>query len=157
MTRSVIRSPRSRRAKEPWYILTNDMSSSRTKIVRIYYHRFEIEETFKDLKHVLELRRTRLNRPNSLKAILWLTFLGIAVLYCVTKPTKQQVKRQHPKKRISWMRTAMEQLHQAVGLVLWVKGEVWVVQLSDHGSFQMESVLLFEGTGTHYKVEKAKK
>lgn len=122
MTLRVIRSPRSRRAKEPWYILTNDLSSSRTKIVRVYYHRFEIEETFRDLKHVLELRRTRLNRPNSLKAILWLMFLGVAVLYCVSKPTKQQAKRQHPKKRISWIRTAMERLHQAYGLVLWGEG-----------------------------------
>ena len=43
----VIRSPRSRRCKQPWYILTNDFMSGRNNIVRIYYHRFEIEEDFK--------------------------------------------------------------------------------------------------------------
>ena len=118
LTLRVIRSPKDGKNDEPWYILTNDMSKSRSKIVRIYYHRFEIEESFKDLKHILEFRRTRLNRPNSLKVILWLMFLGIALLYKATKPGKQ---RQHPnsKKRLSWIRQALEQLHQAYGLVLW--------------------------------------
>ena len=119
----VIRSPKSRRAKEPWYILTNDQISSRTKVVRIYYHRFEIEETFRDLKHIFELKRTRLHKPNSLKVLLWLVCLGIALLYQVTKPTKQTVHRRHPKKQISWLRQAYEQLQQAYGLLLW--GEGW--------------------------------
>ena len=118
LTLRVIRTPKSRRHPEPWYILTSDQRSSRTKIVRIYYHRFEIEETFKDVKHIFEFRRTRLNRPNSLKVILWLMVLGIALLYIVTKPTKQQ-RYANPKKRISWIRQALEQLHQAYGLVLW--------------------------------------
>jgi hypothetical protein len=117
----VVRSPKSRRAPEPWYILTNDMASSRTKIVRIYYHRFEIEETFKDTKHVFEFDHVRLTKPNSLKVLLWLIFLGIAVLYRLTKPTKHRLQP-HPKKRISWIRQALEQLHQAYGLVLWGEG-----------------------------------
>lgn len=121
LTLRVIRSPKDGKNDEPWYILTNDQTSSRTKIVRIYYHRFEIEESFKDLKHILEFRRTRLNKPNSLKIILWLMFLGIALLYRVTKPTKRQ-QHPNPKKRISWMRQALEQLHQAYGLVLWGEG-----------------------------------
>jgi DDE family transposase len=120
LTLRVIRSPRSRRCKEPWYILTNDLTSSRTKVVRIYYHRFEIEESFKDIKHILELRRTRLNRPNSLTVILWLICLGIALLYVVTRPENQTSI--HPKKRCSWIRLAMEQLYRAYNLVLW--GEV---------------------------------
>lgn len=109
LTLRVIRSPKSRRAKEPWYILTNDMSSSRDKIVRIYYHRFEIEETFKDTKHLFELHRLSFMKPNSLKVVLWLIFLGIAVLYVTTKPTKQKAKATNPKKRCSWVRLAYEQ------------------------------------------------
>jgi IS4 transposase len=70
LTLRVIRSPKDGESNEPWYILTNDMSSSRTRIVRIYYHRFEIEESFKDVKHIFEFRRTRLNKPNSLKVVL---------------------------------------------------------------------------------------
>lgn len=115
LTLRVIRSPKSRRAKEPWYILTNDFQSSRNKVVKIYYHRFEIEETFRDMKHIWELKRTRLNNPNSLKVILWLVSLGIALLYLVTKPAQQT----QPKKQVSWLRQAYEQLQQAGGLLLW--------------------------------------
>lgn len=119
LTLRVIRSPKGRRSPEPWYILTNDQQSSRDKIVRIYYHRFEIEETFKDMKHIFELKRTRLNKPTSLKLLLWFVGLGIALLYTVTKPTKQQRRYIHPKKQISWLRQAYEQLQQAYGLLLW--------------------------------------
>jgi hypothetical protein len=122
LTLRVIRSPKDGKNDEPWYILTNDRNSSCHKIVKIYYHRFEIEESFKDIKHILEFRRTRLNRPNSLKIILWFIFIGIAVLYIVTRPNrhhKQQMKQTNPKKRISWIRQALEQLHQAYGLMLW--------------------------------------
>jgi hypothetical protein len=118
ITLRVIRSPKSRRTKEPWYILTNDQSSSRTKIVRIYYHRFEIEETFRDVKHIFEFKRTRLNKPNSLKLILWLVSLGIALLYKTTKPTKHT----NPKKQTSWLRQAYEQLQQGFALLVWGGG-----------------------------------
>lgn len=121
LTLRVIRSPQSRRATEPWYILTNDMSS-RTKIVRIYYHRFEIEETFKDIKHVFEYKRTRLTKPNSLKILLWFVSIGIALLYVATKPTQQTIRRANPKKQTSWLRQAYEQLQQAYGLLLWGDG-----------------------------------
>ena len=118
----VVRSPKSRRATEPWYILTNDQTSSRAKVIRIYYHRFEIEETFKDMKHIFELKRTRLNNPNSLKVILWLVSIGIALLYLATKPTKQTLYVNHAKKQVSWLRQAYEQLQQATNLVLWGQG-----------------------------------
>ena len=109
----VIRSPRSRRAPEPWYILTNDLTSSRSAIVRIYYHRFEIEETFKDTKHLFELHQLSFTRPTSLKVVLWLVFLGIALLYRVTKPTRQPYTRTtNAKKRISWLRQAYEQFQR---------------------------------------------
>lgn len=122
LTLRVIRSPKSRRAKEPWYILTNDQQSSRNKVVRIYYHRFEIEETFRDVKHIFELKRTRLDKPSSLKALLWFVGLGIALLYAVTKPTRQQRHNTHPKKQTSWLRQAYEKLQQAYGLLIWEDG-----------------------------------
>ncbi len=122
LTLRVIRSPKSRRAPEPWYILTNDMTSSRNKIVRIYYYRFEIEETFKDVKHIFELHRTRLWHPNSLKTILWFMCLGIALLYLATKPTKQSMQVSHPKKQISWLRQAYEQYQQATDRLVWGDG-----------------------------------
>jgi len=112
MTLRVVRSPKSRRAAQPWYILTNDQSSSRNKIVKIYYHRFEIEETFKDAKHLFELQRLSFTRPTSLKIVLWLVFLGIALLYVATKPTRQQTNAANPKKRCSWVRVAYEQFQR---------------------------------------------
>jgi hypothetical protein len=129
LTLRVIRSPKSRRAEEPWYILTNDMTSSRTKVVRIYYHRFEIEETFKDIKHIFEYKRTRLNSPNSLKVLLWFVSLGIALLYLVTKPVihkcgfeSEHSAKTHPKKQTSWLRQAYELLQQAYSQLLWGEG-----------------------------------
>ncbi|HSX02424.1 MAG TPA: transposase [Candidatus Saccharimonadia bacterium] len=119
LTLRVIRSPKSRRAKEPWYILTNDFKSSRTKIIRIYYHRFEIEETFRDIKHIFEYKRTRLTKPDNLKLILWLVSLGIALLYLATRPTKQTVAQGNPKKQISWLRQAYEQLQQELAELAW--------------------------------------
>lgn len=112
MTLRVIRSPKSRRAPEPWYILTNDMNSNRNKVVCIYYHRFEIEEVFKDTKHLFELHHLKFTRPASLKMVLWLVFFGIAILYAVTRPTKQQTKQTQPKKQTSWLRQAYEQLQR---------------------------------------------
>ena len=117
----VIRSTRDGKNDEPWYVLTNDLQKSRTKIVRIYYYRFEIEETFKDMKHIFELKRTRLNKPLSLKLLLWFVSLGIALLYKVTKPTKQQ-RTTNPRKQVSWLRQAYEQLQQATSLLLWGQG-----------------------------------
>jgi hypothetical protein len=111
LTLRVIRSPKNRRAREPWYILTNDMQSSRDKVVRIYYYRFEIEESFKDAKHLFELKRLSVVKPNSLKVILWLVFLGIALLHAAAKPTKQ-ARVGNLKKQCSWIRLAYEQFQR---------------------------------------------
>ncbi len=119
LTLRVIRSPKSRRAKQPWYILTNDMESSRDRVIKIYYYRFEIEETFKDVKHIWEFRRTRLNKPNSLKLILWFISIGIALLYTATKPTQTSLYSSHPKKQTSWLRQAHEQLQAETSSLLW--------------------------------------
>ncbi len=119
LTLRVIRSPQDGKNDEPWYILTNDFSKSRAKIVRIYYYRFEIEETFKDMKHLFDLKRTRLNKLLSLKLLLWFVSLGIALLYKVTKPSKQQHELTHPKKQTSWLRQAYEQLQRAINQLLW--------------------------------------
>ena len=43
---------------EPWSILTNDRDLSRTRILKRYAQRFEIEETFRDIKHTQKLQKT---------------------------------------------------------------------------------------------------
>ena len=121
LTLRVIRSPKSRRAKEPWYILTNDFNSSRNRIVKVYYHRFEIEETFRDIKHIFEYKRTRLYKPNSLKILLWFVCLGIALLYLATQPTNLQLYSSNSKKQSSWLRQAYEQYQRACGSLVWAE------------------------------------
>jgi len=112
LTLRVIRTPKSRRHPEPWYILTNDVQSSRTKIAKIYYHRFEIEEAFKDVKHLFEMKRVQFDKPNSLKVLLWFAAIGIGLLYTATKATIHQERYRHPKKQRSWVRTAWERFQQ---------------------------------------------
>lgn len=68
---------------EPWYILTSDRMSTRNRIVQIYYHRFEIEETFKDIKHVLKLEAIRFMKPLSLKVVLWFASLSLIMSFLV--------------------------------------------------------------------------
>jgi len=71
----------------PWVIATNDMSSSVSKITKLYYHRFEIEETFRDWKSLLGLRIIKLQRWQSLYCIL--AFASLAILlawYCYIEP-----------------------------------------------------------------------
>lgn len=102
------------RHKEPWYILTSDLASSAKRIIKIYYHRFEIEETFRDIKSILGMRRTKLLKPLSLEILLWFVSLGIVLLYLAGIKTlgkrklKQLVGAVHIKKRLSWYRSLLE-------------------------------------------------
>lgn len=97
---------------EPWYILTSDFSRSRKKIIRIYYHRFEIEETFKDLKHVLDLVRTRLMKPLSLKLLIWFASLSFILAYLSIQKSNWRDECKHPKKKLSLYRQFFEALER---------------------------------------------
>lgn len=61
--------------KEPWFLLTNDFDSSRKKIIQLYYHRFEIEEFFRDAKRLLGLEYINFQKSLSLEIILWFVLL----------------------------------------------------------------------------------
>ena len=94
---------------EPWYILTSDRVSTREQIIRIYYHRFEIEETFKDIKHVLELEAVRFMKPLSLKVVLWFASLSLILSFLVGWWTQIR-KPRHPKKQLSHYKKFFEAL-----------------------------------------------
>jgi hypothetical protein len=106
-------------AGEPWYILTPDMTTSRKQIIQIYYYRFEIEESFKDVKHVRDLDKLQVNLALSLKVVLWFVMLGIVLLYL--SAMKAMGKHwfeectTHPKKRLSWYRW----LHEMLEWLIW--------------------------------------
>lgn len=56
--------------KERRYILTNDFEFSREEVLDIYRHRFEIGETFKDLKHVSKLRKFFIKKKLTFKILV---------------------------------------------------------------------------------------
>jgi hypothetical protein len=116
----VVRSPKNGRDDEPWYILTNDLSRSRNKVVKVYYHRFEIEETFRDIKTIIGLRRTKLMKPNSLAILLWFVTLGMLILYLAglgvlgVRELLRRLNQPPAKKRLSWYRILMELREQEI-------------------------------------------
>jgi hypothetical protein len=110
----VIRSEKPDEDGEPWYILTSDLTKGRAKIIRLYYHRFEIEETFRDLKDVLGLKRTRLNQPLSLKVLLWFASLRFILGYLTSHCDPRYGRPRHPKKKLSWMRRLTEEFLREV-------------------------------------------
>lgn len=61
---------------EPWYIISNDLISSAQTVTDIYYHRFEIEEFFKDAKRLFGLEYVKFKKLTSLAIILWFVSLG---------------------------------------------------------------------------------
>jgi hypothetical protein len=64
------------KASEPWYLLTNDLSLTAEAVTDIYYHRFEIEEVFKDAKHLFGLETIQFKLPERLTTVLWFVVLG---------------------------------------------------------------------------------
>ncbi len=100
-------------ALAPWAIATNDQTSTPQQIAKLYYHRFEIEETFRDWKSGLGLRRVRFTRWQSLQVLL--SFASVAILFAwqTTKDTVRHRHTTHPKKQLSFFRIWHELLQQA--------------------------------------------
>jgi len=61
---------------EPWYLVTNDFVSTRYGIIADYYHRFEIEEFFKDAKWLQNLEQLQVKKTQSMSVVLWFVILG---------------------------------------------------------------------------------
>jgi hypothetical protein len=62
--------------QQPWYIISNDVWSTAKMITEIYYHRFEIEEFFKDAKRMYGLEYIQFKKVASLAVTLWFVILG---------------------------------------------------------------------------------
>jgi hypothetical protein len=60
---------------DPWYLITNDAASERDDIVAMYYHRFEIEEFFRDCKRILGFEQLRFKTTQGLTLALWFALL----------------------------------------------------------------------------------
>lgn len=115
-TYRVVRSSMSQMKKahaySPWHILTNDFSSPRQEIIKRYYHRFEIEEVFKDVKQLLTTKPRWFKKTLTLTILLWFQILGFWLIYLLAqKPNLILMPQQrHPKKKLSWFRLILESL-----------------------------------------------
>lgn len=98
--------------KEPWYIITSDFETKRKDIIEIYYYRFEIEETFKDLKHLFGLKQFFIKRMRSFKVLLWCMILKMILAYLVQG--KLQEISAHAKKQLSFVKQFSEAVQRTI-------------------------------------------
>lgn len=102
--------------EEAWYILTNDTFSSKERIISSYYFRFEIEETFKDLKHISQLGTFfRIKKAQTFRTLLWFCLLPLWISYLINSMELFLQKRitQKKRKRLSFVRFFFEQIELA--------------------------------------------
>lgn len=86
--------------EEPWYLVTNDFMSSKDKINGRYYFRFEIEETFKDLKHINDLGAFyKIRKEQTFKILLWFCILSIWLSFLLSQTKQYLITRIKQKRR----------------------------------------------------------
>lgn len=91
-----------------WYIITNDMQSSRGDILMIYKTRFEIEEVFKDYKHIQKLKNLRIKTKETFTILLWFATIAFWIAWWIQGI--QPMGNVHPKKKRSFFRIYWEEL-----------------------------------------------
>lgn len=102
--------------QERWYILTNDLTSSRETVLDIYRHRFEIEETFKDLKHICDLKKFFIKEKLTFRILLMFASLAFWIANWCRRFTGLAFNQVNPKKKRSyfkiWWETLQRELRQ---------------------------------------------
>ena len=73
---NLVVTPEPDNGSEPWFLLTNDLSLTAEAVIAMYYHRFEIEEVFKDAKHLFGLETVQFAVAERLTTVLWFVILG---------------------------------------------------------------------------------
>jgi hypothetical protein len=99
---------------EPWYLVTNDVDSSREAVVTVYYHRFEIEEFFRDAKHLLGLEHVRYERAETLAMLMWFTLLGMWFVWEIEQQEKEESKKARESFEVSIVRYYFELFRQEI-------------------------------------------
>jgi hypothetical protein len=103
--------PKKPQNTQPWYIITNDMDSSRKEVLQVYATRFEIEETFKDYKHIQKLKKLRVKTCKTFTVLLWFASLAFWLAYWIEE--ERLPKTVHPKKKRSFFRIFWEDIQRA--------------------------------------------
>jgi hypothetical protein len=95
---------------EPWYLITNDFASSRETIIDNYYHRFEIEEFFKDAKRFLGLETLGFKQQLTLEIVLWFVILSTWFLWILEARMNEADRKLRSMMKISIVRYCWEAL-----------------------------------------------
>lgn len=96
-------------ARERWYLVTNVTDQRKEAILCAYYHRFEIEEFFKDAKWLLGLKHVRFFKKQSIAIVLWFTLLGLWLSWLYASCLPWLSKNHH---QVSFPRMYYEQWQQ---------------------------------------------
>lgn len=88
---------------QPWWLMTN-LQTTRQKLLDRYASRWEIESTFKDMKHIQGLRAVRVRTPTSLHNLL----LFLSLPWAWLAPLAAEIPPSHPKKALSWFHCLFE-------------------------------------------------
>jgi DDE family transposase len=107
----LITSDKPKDKKEPWYILTNDTNRKRKEIIEIYYYRFEIEEVFKDIKHLFKLKQFFITEKQPFQIVLWFIIAGTWLAYLIDEIRLRRQEHEH--KKLSFIRLWFEGLHRS--------------------------------------------
>lgn len=113
---------------EPWYLLANGLPLSAEAVATIYYHRFEIEEVFKDTKHLFGLEYIQFKLPERLTTVLWFVCLGFWLhghlerVIGSSRATVQQTKQSFAQSRTHYWLEQIKHALQAQALAQIVRG-----------------------------------
>lgn len=98
---------------EPWYLVTNDFESSKETIIERYYYRFEIEEYFKDNKHLFRLGHLQHLTDQAFRILLWFVMMAAWICWAaqsIRRAWQKSLEKSHPHHRCSFLRFWLEQL-----------------------------------------------
>lgn len=128
----LIISDQTKGSSEPWYLMTNDFKSSRQTIIDLYYHRFEIEEFFRDAKRLLNLEHVNFQKEISLRNSLWFVLLGVWFFQSLDEQMDENDEKARKTLRLSAIRYFFEKMYQECLIV--VEGEFIGLNPSQNGT-----------------------
>lgn len=99
---------------DPWYLVTNDFHASREKIIQRYYHRFEIEEFFRDAKRLLGLEYINFKTEHTLTVALWFVILTMWFFWEVEHLLGERDHKARKDMELSVVRYCLEQLQRQI-------------------------------------------
>lgn len=95
---------------DPWYLVTNDFASTRKQIIAHYYHRFEIEEFFRDCKRILGFEYLRFKTTQGLAVALWFALLTCWLFEKITHALTEAQEQERARWRVSRFRYVYESI-----------------------------------------------